>query len=160
MPRWLQIVLCLVLFGAVMRLDAARAQEEPDVPPEVKAATLRILNNFAHEHATCVAYYVVAAKCFSGPMKKDKETYAKMSQVGAEMINRGREWTKRAGLEAETFIARIELETQAMTSLMKDNCGNISLAIRQHGMSCKALVEKPEERIKTLADEIYGERVR
>lgn len=38
---------------------------------------LRVLNNFAHEHATCVAYYIVTSQCLT--TNKDPALHQKVT---------------------------------------------------------------------------------
>lgn len=110
--------------------------------------TLRILNNFAHEHATCVAYYIVTSQCLI--TNKEPALQQKITEIGAETLRRGQEWTQTAKLKPETFTARVEMDVQQMTSAIENNCSNISIILSKHGIACKTLLEKPEVRIEAL----------
>ncbi|MCJ2127345.1 hypothetical protein [Methylobacterium sp. E-045] len=144
MPRWLQVALTLVLFTA-----PAKAEEPPLSP-----TLIRVFNNFAHEHATCAAYMIVASKCFQ--TDKDPTLRERLATVGSAAITRGQEWTARAKLKPETFVARIQIDTQQMVTKLESNCSNISLLLAEHAAPCKLLIDDPDKRIETLTDEVMA----
>lgn len=138
-----------VLLLSVMALASSYASSEEEV---LSPTLLRATNNFAHEHATCVAYYAISAKCLAS--NGNDELQEKTSSIAIEAIKRGKDWTRTAKLKPETFTARIEMEAQQMRESMDGECRNISIILAKHAMSCKLLLESPQKRVKALMEEL------
>lgn len=143
---WLLITLVFFIGSA----SVASAQEGQRSP-----AYYRAMNNLAHEHAECAAYYAIATKCF-GP-KLDDTTRTSATEAGIAAITRGTQYTAEARLKPETFMARMKMSAGSQAKLMGDNCSNISLVMVSFAERCKALLEDPVPTFERYLDQALAE---
>lgn len=112
------------------------------------ALYMESMNELAHEHSICVAYYVVAQKCFGD--KADDELKGRIKTTGIEILSRAREYGREAGLDPNVAAARTEMAAIEMTRTMSNNCSNISLVMNKHAYACKSLSEDPVARFEQI----------
>lgn len=126
--------------GAVFAQEAADIKNDPEYR--------QAMNNLAHEHAICVAFYIIGGACFKD--KADAQTREHLKKISTSMLELAAMFTKEARLKRETLSARLEMAGKEQRKDINDDCGNISILLNKHGESCKALSEDPVSRFEKL----------
>jgi len=100
-------------------------------------------NNFAHELASCAAYYWLMSKApkLSGEAKESSEkasfqAFSLSSELTSEKVAK----------------ARMELEVKKMMRDMDSNWSNVSVILNECAFPCKDTLEKPGERLEYWLD--------
>lgn len=100
-------------------------------------------NNFAHESATCAAYFLLA----STAPGLDEQTTAGLYQRYMGLVE-----MSLAFSSAELTKARVELATKTMKREMSENWTNFSIINNKYGYPCREVSDDPESRARYWRD--------
>lgn len=142
MIRLIQIALPLAI---VVPLGMVNAQDRNS------DAQLRAFNNFVHEHTTCAAYFAIGAQCIrSRGDKPSIELGDRLVQMSETAYSRGIEYGDALKMSRKTHTARLEMAISSMMGEMEKNCINISILLNKHALSCKKLMEQPDDALERI----------
>ena|SRR3990172_689629 len=103
----------------------------------------RAVNNYAHDLATCSAFYMLISEA----PNLDEATSKKYLDAGVSLGQLSVKLTSK-----KLALARFELELKSMKREMENDWGNASIILNKYGYFCKDLAEKPEARMQYWLD--------
>lgn len=152
-----------LLFGASLIFQSPagpagaseRAEAKPIASPDTKRQeTIRAINNFAHEHAICFAYYTVGAECLATDTKS-KDLSQKFRESAAAAYKYALGYGDVIGLSQKTLLARARMALEGMLDDMDKNCLNISVIAAKYGRTCRSLLENQSDALDRFLSDTW-----
>ncbi|MGI9423461.1 MAG: hypothetical protein ACR2PA_09730 [Hyphomicrobiaceae bacterium] len=118
-------------------------------------------NNFVSEALACQHYFLIAASGMEGPgdaNTPESQRVIKAYKKGAEkMMMAAFATAQQINMTNAGLLARGKLVGEELKALMNNSMTNFSVLAVRYGDLCKAIHEKPWERIRTLANKELGQ---
>lgn len=136
-------VMAILIFYPVVALS--------DVLP--KHATVRdAVSEFSMELTQCFSYYSIVSHC----MKNSgyQVSASKSEKIANSILPLIYKTGKAANLNNKELLRRLRMTLDFMKSEMDHSCRNLA-AIYKYAYSCKALVEHPDSRLRTLLHKVH-----
>ena len=142
--------------GAATQGLVSPPQNQGPPHPAIQAVADRAAMYFIDEHAFCAAYFSVAGSCLA----EDDPEKPKSAQSAKLLLARALAYEKQYNLAPGSLKAKAEEAEKGMAAKVW-RCGSASLVLDDFKISCRALAEEPEARMRQLllqaADEIGRE---
>lgn len=131
------VVMSLLIAASVIRSAPSLGADGASV---LDNATIKTLNNFVDEHATCVAYVALNEQCIKNRNEaSDKDAINLAQDYLRVLISNEMQIGALIGMTSEAMQARNQLIATEMQDQL-GSCVNLSALILKHRDSCKQLV--------------------
>lgn len=121
----------------------------PGHSQKYKPGTLQHLaiNNAGHEATECAAYHAVVGGVLKGD-KREPHLSEKYLKTGTLLLERAAILATMIDQKAAAIIARYKISIDEMMKAIDNSATNISILYSKYAYPCKAVVEKPDDRLR------------
>jgi len=123
------------VLGIALLLLAAPATAQND------QREMSALNNVHYEMCTCIAFYAIAQECVQKSGLDLGAEVAQVKEVKEHLAKLALQMDRASGMTEDATASRVLTEKAQMQTMIRHNCGNMSLLAVRHTSRCKQVVE-------------------